>query len=137
MKIAKKIFVIGFAFVLAALVSCATTKVKVVELENKGTSMGISTPDWIKLYTANGITKVQALPQYKDKYCIIGEESGINKQFVLAWADNFSAQQRCPSTKTNTASSARKAALTNNLYSRGRITSARNSASALCCAPQS
>jgi len=65
-----------------------------VELENKGTSMNIGTPDWIKNYTANGISAVQALPQYKDKYCIIGEESGVNKQFVLAWADNFSAQQR-------------------------------------------
>jgi len=54
--------------------------------------MNIKTPDWIKTYAANGISAVQA--QYKDKYCIIGEESGVNKQFVLTWADNFSAQQR-------------------------------------------
>jgi hypothetical protein len=63
-------------------------------MENKGSSMGLPTPDWIKTYTANGITRVQAAPEFKDKYCIIGEESNVNKQFALAWADNFSAQQR-------------------------------------------
>jgi len=78
-----------------AVVGCSSTpksKVRIEEMENKGTSMGVATPDWIKTYTASGITKVQA--GYKDVYCVIGEESGINKQFVLAWADNFSAQQR-------------------------------------------
>jgi hypothetical protein len=65
-----------------------------VELENKGTSMGVSTPDWIKTYTANGISAVQNQSQFRDKYCVIGEESGVNRQFVLAWADSFSAQQR-------------------------------------------
>jgi len=80
---------------IMALIGCATKpKVTVVELENKGTSMNVATPDWIKNYTANGISSVQAGPQFKDKYCIIGEESGVNRQFVLAWADNFSAQQR-------------------------------------------
>jgi len=56
--------------------------------------MNVATPDWIKNYTANGISSVQAAPAFRDKYCIIGEESGVNRQFVLAWADNFSAQQR-------------------------------------------
>jgi hypothetical protein len=78
---------------IVALFGCASKpKVKVVEMENKGTSMNVKTPDWIKAYTANGISAVQA--QYKDKYCVIGEESGVNKQFVMTWADNFSAQQR-------------------------------------------
>jgi len=78
-----------------ALSGCASKpKVKVVELENKGSSMNVSAPDWIKLYTASGISKVQAQSEFKDKYCVIGEETGVNKQFVLAWADNFSAQQR-------------------------------------------
>jgi hypothetical protein len=81
--------------VIVALIGCASKpKVKVVELENKGTSMNVAAPDWIKTYTANGISKVQAQSEFKDKYCVIGEESGVNRQFVLAWADNFSAQQR-------------------------------------------
>jgi len=89
-------FLIGLIVVtIISATGCALgPKVRVVELENKGTSMGISAPDWIKLYTANGISKVQAQSEFRDKYCIIGEESGVNRQFVLAWADNFSAQQR-------------------------------------------
>jgi hypothetical protein len=95
MKLSKKALAALTVIVVIALVGCASKpKVKNVELENKGTSMGVATPDWIKNYTASGISAVQAQSQYKDKYCIIGEESGVNKQFVLTWADNFSAQQR-------------------------------------------
>jgi len=82
-------------FVIIALFACASgPKVKVRELENKGTGMGISTPNWISTYTAHGINRLQSQSEYRDKYCVIGEETGVNKQFVLAWADNFSAQQR-------------------------------------------
>jgi hypothetical protein len=56
--------------------------------------MNIKTPDWITTYVQYGISRVQAQPEFRDKYVIIGEESGVNRQFVLAWADNFSAQQR-------------------------------------------
>jgi hypothetical protein len=95
MKIAKYALAALSVITILALIGCATKpKVTVVELENKGTPMKVDTPDWIKTYTANGISKVQAQPEFKDKYCIIGEESGVNRQFVLAWADNFSAQQR-------------------------------------------
>ena len=96
MKLSKQALAALTAITITALVTaCASKpKVRVVEMENKGASMGLPTPDWIKNYTANGISAVQAQPQFKDKYCIIGEESGVNKQFVLAWADNFSAQQR-------------------------------------------
>jgi hypothetical protein len=64
----------------------------VVEMENKGTAMNVPTPDWIKTFLSSGISAVQS--QFKDRYCIIGQETGVNKQFVLAWADNFSAQQQ-------------------------------------------
>jgi hypothetical protein len=96
MKVTKRVVLFGLTLALLALAtSCKSgPKVVVTEMENKGTSMGVATPDWIKDYTAKGISAVQSQPQYKDKYCIIGEETGVNKQFVLAWADNFSAQQR-------------------------------------------
>jgi hypothetical protein len=90
-------FTTALFFVLFSLFfgACASgPKATVVELENKGTSMGLATPDWIKTYTAYGISRVQAAPEFRDKYCVIGEESGVNRQFVMAWADNFSAQQR-------------------------------------------
>jgi hypothetical protein len=93
MKLSKQALAALTAIVIIALVGCASRpKVRVVEIENKGTSMGVATPDWIKTYTASGISAVQG--QYRDRYCVIGEESGVNKQFILAWADNFSAQQR-------------------------------------------
>ncbi|MDR0909505.1 MAG: hypothetical protein LBM77_07030 [Spirochaetaceae bacterium] len=80
--------------VVAVFGSCATPGVKVVPMETKGTATGAVTPEWVNTYIEKGISAVQALPQFKDKYCIVGEETGVNKQFVLAWADNFSAQQR-------------------------------------------
>jgi len=94
----KTILLLMVMFVLFADYAAAApkkrAKVVITELENKGTSMKLAAPDWIKIYTANGISKVQAAPEFKDKYCIIGEETGVNKQFVIAWADSFSAQQR-------------------------------------------
>jgi hypothetical protein len=94
MKITKALAALSVIAVLALAACASKPKATVVELENKGTPLGVSTPDWIKIYTANGISRVQAQSEFRDKYCIIGEETGVNKQFVLAWADNFSAQQR-------------------------------------------
>jgi hypothetical protein len=91
---AKNFCAIAAALALVIAAGCASSKVTVKEMENKGTSMGVATPDWVKNYTASGISAVQGQSQYRDRYCVIGEESGVNKQFVLAWADNFSAQQR-------------------------------------------
>ncbi|MDR0668493.1 MAG: hypothetical protein LBF95_00280, partial [Treponema sp.] len=82
--------------------------VRTLELDNKGKAIGVETPDWIKLYVADGVTAVQAL--FKDKYCVIGEESSTNLQFALAWADNFSAQQRIGAMLRTTISSKFQAA---------------------------
>jgi len=84
------IHVFCYLFIACASVSDSN----VVELENKGTVMGVSTPDWVKLYLEKGLFALQAHTQYKDKYCIVGEESGINRQFIISWADAASAQQR-------------------------------------------
>jgi len=78
---------------------------KIVELENKGTVMGTPTPAWLRLYLQRGISALNALPEYNGKYCIIGEETGVNRQFVVAWADNASAQSRIGAlVRTNIAS---------------------------------
>ena len=88
------------------LFACVTSgRSNVTELENKGTVMGVSTPDWVKLYLGKGVSALQAQAQYNGKYCIVGEESGTNRQFILAWADQASAQQRIGSLlRTNIAS---------------------------------
>jgi len=84
---------IVIALAIAMSAGCASKpKVRVVELENKGTAMKLPAPDWIKTYTEYGVSRVQA--DFRNMYCVIGEETGVNRQFVLAWADNFSAQQR-------------------------------------------
>lgn len=94
MKTVKTVALLAVITVMA-LVSCATKpKVKIVELENKGTILKASTPTWVNNYVKHGISKVQAQSEFKDKYCVIGEENGVNRQFVTTWADNFSAQQR-------------------------------------------
>ncbi|MCL2186557.1 MAG: M48 family metalloprotease [Treponema sp.] len=95
-----------FLSIIILIISCTTTKSSNYdELENKGTVMGVSTPNWVKLYTASGVSALQKLPEYKDKYCIVGEESGVNRQFVINWADAASAQQRIGSLlRTNIAS---------------------------------
>jgi hypothetical protein len=92
-----------FSFLIFSCVSVAKTNI--VELENKGTVMGVPTPAWVKLYLEKGVSALQAQVQYKDKYVIVGEESGVNRQFVTSWADMASAQQRIGSLlRTNIAS---------------------------------
>ena len=88
-----------FAFIaviiIMTVIGCSSKpKVRVIEIENKGSLTGVSTPNWVKDYVANGIGKVQSQREFRDSYCVIGEETGVNKQNVLAAADNFSAQQR-------------------------------------------
>jgi hypothetical protein len=79
-----------YSFLFAA---CASgPRSNIAELENKGTIAGVRAPQWVRVYLDKGLTALQA--QYPDRYCIVGEESGVNRQFVLAWADQASAQQR-------------------------------------------
>ncbi|GHV07279.1 hypothetical protein FACS189485_17340 [Spirochaetia bacterium] len=95
MQLRKAAVILSAALLALTLAGCASgPKVNVVTLEDKGTGMNISTPEWVKLFMTGRISGVQALPEYKDKYCVIGQETGVNKQFVLAWADSFSAQQQ-------------------------------------------
>jgi hypothetical protein len=95
MKVFKQALAAVSVITIITLANCASNpRIRIVELENKGTALGVSAPDWIKTYTAYGISRVQAVSEFRDKYCIIGEETGVNKQFVLAWAETFSAQQR-------------------------------------------
>jgi hypothetical protein len=130
MKFAKQALAVFSAVVIMALIGCAAgPKVKVQEMENKGTSMNVPTPDWIKNYVANGITAVQSQPQYKDKYCVVGEESGVNKQFVLTWADNFSAQQRIGAMLRTTIASEYQARVQGAAQSSGGATASTGSAS--------
>jgi hypothetical protein len=111
---------IAAAALAAALIltGCAGgPKVNTAELDNKGRAVGVSTPDWIRLYAADGVTAVQA--QFKDRYCVIGDETSTNRQFALAWADNFSAQQRIGAMLRTTIASKYQAAVGGSSQSSG------------------
>jgi|TergutMp193P3_1026864.scaffolds.fasta_scaffold98598_2 hypothetical protein len=94
MKNGKGILAALAVMAIAALVTACATKAKIVELENKGTMTNTRTPGWVTTYVEHGISRVQAQSEFRDRYVVIGEESGVNRQFVVTWADNFSAQQR-------------------------------------------
>jgi len=95
MKITKLSLIVFSIMLIMVIAGCASkSKVIIMEMENKGSITGEKTPDWVRDYIGQGINKVQAQREFRDVYCVIGEETGLNKQFVLAAADQFSAQQR-------------------------------------------
>ncbi|MDR2900167.1 MAG: M48 family metalloprotease [Treponema sp.] len=130
----KKIVVISFMCLFFAISCVGFTKaaeevqeplpVLVVELENKGSIMNIPTPEWVSIYVEKGVSGLQALPAYRGKYCIVGEESGTNRQFVLAWADQASAQQRIGAMLRTNIASRYTAAVDANASSSGAANSA-------------
>jgi hypothetical protein len=68
---------------------------KVVTLEHKGTGLGVEKlPAWMSEYTDRGVPGVEALADYKGKYCIVADERGTELQQLLTWVNNFNAQQQ-------------------------------------------
>ncbi|GHT83072.1 hypothetical protein FACS1894137_03280 [Spirochaetia bacterium] len=71
------------------------SKGKVVTLEHKGTGLGVTKlPQWLAEYLDRGVPGIEALTDYKDKYCIVADELGPDLQPVLTWVNNFNAQQQ-------------------------------------------
>jgi len=111
MKPVKALVLITAIAVVAALVGCKSSpkaapginldsSAKVETIEHKGTSLGISSiPPWLSEYMQrNGVRSVEALPDYKNMYVIVGEANGAGLQQVLTWANNFDAQQQIGAT---------------------------------------
>jgi hypothetical protein len=93
------------SFFAAACTSSNNARIVMTDIETKGTATGNPTPEWFKIYLDQGVSGLQAMPQYSDKYCIVGEANGTNRSFVLSWADQASAQQRIGALlRTNVAS---------------------------------
>lgn len=112
------------ASIIAAAGCASKPKVRVIELENKGTLTNVKTPAWVTDYVERGISKVQTQSDFKNKYVVIGEESGVNRQFVTAWADNFSAQQRIGAMLRTNIASEYQARVKGNAQSSGGATPA-------------
>jgi hypothetical protein len=73
---------------------------QVETIEHQGTALGLtSVPPWLAEYVQrNGTRSVEALPDYKNFYVIVGVEFGPDLQQVLTWANNFNAQQQIGAT---------------------------------------
>ena len=68
--------------------------VKTVVLEHKGTALGVNLlPVWVETYIYEGITGVEKLNAYEDKYCFIAEEISSNLNAGLAWVEGVNMPQ--------------------------------------------
>ena len=72
-----------------------TSTAKVEIIEHKGTQYGQNElPQWVASYIDRGVPGVEALPDFKGKYCVIAEEYGPALQQLMTWVNNFNAQQQ-------------------------------------------
>jgi len=111
MKSVKMFALITALMVIVAFAGCKSTAkeapgiklestAKVETVEHKGTAFGIKdVPQWLSEFIQrNGTRSVEALPDYKGKYVIIGQANGAGLQQVETWAKNFDAQQQIGAT---------------------------------------
>lgn len=75
-------------------VPVATNLPKFEIVEHKGMTMGVANaPDWVVAAISNGNAGVEAMSQYKDKYCFVADQTGNNLQALQLWAQGFSVNQ--------------------------------------------
>ncbi|MCL2127863.1 MAG: hypothetical protein FWH38_06370 [Treponema sp.] len=86
---------------------------KVETIEHSMTAFGRDVtylPPWLSEYIQrNGTRSVEALPEYKNTYVIVGIERGPELQQVVTWANNFNVQQQIGATISTRVASVFKA----------------------------
>jgi len=50
-------------------------------------------PDWVTLYVDQGLIGVERLPEFKEKYVFVGEDSGTNLNALRQWSTGFTVNQ--------------------------------------------
>ena len=98
--------IVAALLLLTMVTGCASKKVeepeakelegtvKTVVLEHKGTALGVNLlPVWVETYIYEGITGVEKLKDYEDKYCFVAEEISSNLGAGLAWAEGVNMPQ--------------------------------------------
>jgi hypothetical protein len=111
MKSVKVVALITALMVIVVFAGCKSTAkeapgirldstAKVETIEHKGTAFGIKEiPPWLSEFLQrNGTRSIEALPDYKGKYVIVGQANGAGLQQVETWAKNFDAQQQIGAT---------------------------------------
>lgn len=92
--------------------------VKTVVLEHKGTALGVNLlPVWVETYIYEGITGVEKLKDYQDKYCFVAEEVSGNLNAGLAWAEGANMPQTIARNVSNRVESLFSGAASGNLDS--------------------
>ncbi len=66
---------------------------KYVIVDHKAQAIGGGVPEWVEVYIADGMTGVEALEKYKDKFVFVGEDSGTNLGALRLWAQGFNVAQ--------------------------------------------
>lgn len=62
-------------------------------IEHKTQSVGGTIPEWVTVYVQDGMTGVEMMDKYKDKYVFVGEDSGTNLNALRMWAQGFNVAQ--------------------------------------------
>ena len=62
-------------------------------LDHKSMALGGEPPEWVTVYTNDGISGVEALDKFKEKYVFVGEDSGTNRSALAAWVQGFNVAQ--------------------------------------------
>ncbi len=101
----KLLSIVGVACVLLTFTSCASKEkepeareldgvVKTLVLEHKGTALGINElPIWVETYVQTGITGLEKLTDYQEKYCFVAETTATNLDAGQAWVNGFDMPQ--------------------------------------------
>ncbi len=64
-----------------------------VVIDHKTKAVGQDVPEWVTRYISDGVTGVEAMDQYKNKYVFIGEDSGTNLNALRQWSSGFTVAQ--------------------------------------------
>jgi hypothetical protein len=62
-------------------------------LDHKTKATGQDVPEWVTRFISDGLTGVEAMPDYEDKYVFIGEDSGTNLNALRQWTAGFTIAQ--------------------------------------------
>jgi hypothetical protein len=64
-----------------------------VVIDHKTKAVGQDVPEWVTRYISDGLTGVEAMPAYSDKYVFVGEDTGTNLNALRQWSSGFSVAQ--------------------------------------------
>ncbi|MDR1212278.1 MAG: hypothetical protein LBK40_08630 [Spirochaetaceae bacterium] len=64
-----------------------------VVVDHKTKAIGQDVPEWVTRYISDGLSGVEAMPAYQDKYVFVGEDTGTNLNALRQWSTGFSVAQ--------------------------------------------